>query len=348
MKNLTDKMRRRTVSTALLVMAVLTPQVATADQNGISFWLPGQSGSLAAVPQVPGWSMAAVYYHTTVSGDASLSTTTQIKAGRFNPSVDFNISGNLNARADLVILSPTYVFASPVLGGQLAVGVGGTFGKATTSVDGTIHASLGGPGITRPFSRDDSLTGVGDLYPKVSLRWNQGVHNFMVYGMADVPVGAYDATRMSNLGIGHWALDAGVGYTYFNPHTGHELSAVTGFTYNFKNPSTDYRNGIDWHLDWGASQFLSKQVHVGLVGYVYQQITADSGQLAVLGDMKSRVLAIGPQVGFIFPVGEMHGYLNVKAYKEFDNDNRPSGWNAWVTFAISPAAAPPPARMVKK
>jgi hypothetical protein len=49
----------------------------------------------------------------------------------------------------------------------------------------------------------------------------------------------------------------------------------------------------------------------------------------------------------------MQGYLNLKGYKEFDAQNRPDGWNAWLTFAISPAApgeAPPPAnrRMITK
>jgi hypothetical protein len=63
---------------------------------------------------------------------------------------------------------------------------------------------------------------------------------------------------------------------------------------------------------------------------------ADSGQAAILGDFKSRVFAVGPQIGFIFPVGEMQGYLNLKAYKEFAAENRPEGWNAWLTFAVSP------------
>ena len=67
-------------------------------------------------------------------------------------------------------------------------------------------------------------------------------------------------------------------------------------------------------------------------------MTADSGQPAILGDFKSRVSGIGPQIGFIFPFGDMQGYLNFKGYKEFDAANRPEGWNAWVTFAISPAA----------
>jgi hypothetical protein len=46
---------------------------------------------------------------------------------------------------------------------------------------------------------------------------------------------------------------------------------------------------------------------------------------------ESRVIGIGPQIGFIFPVAGMQGYLNLKAYWEFDNANRPDGWNAWVT-----------------
>jgi hypothetical protein len=47
---------------------------------------------------------------------------------------------------------------------------------------------------------------------------------------------------------------------------------------------------------------------------------------------------VGPQIGYIFPVGDLQGYLNLKAYGEFDQANRPAGWNAWLTFAISPAA----------
>lgn len=91
---------------------------------------------------------------------------------------------------------------------------------------------------------------------------------------------------------------------------------------------------------------VSKQVQIGVVGYAYQQLTGDLGSGATLGSFKSRVFGIGPQIGFIFPVGEMGGYLNIKGYKEFDAENCPEGWNLWVTFALSPAEqpAPPPPR----
>jgi hypothetical protein len=92
-------------------------------------------------------------------------------------------------------------------------------------------------------------------------------------------------------------------------------------------------------------------VHIGLVGYAYQQLTADSGAGATLGDYKSRVFAVGPQIGYLFPVGDMQGYLNLKGYKEFGAEHRAEGWNVWLTFAISPAepkASPPARRMVTK
>jgi len=41
--------------------------------------------------------------------------------------------------------------------------------------------------------------------------------------------------------------------------------------------STGYQNGIDWHLDWGASQFLTKTLQAGAVGYFYNQLTPDHG-----------------------------------------------------------------------
>jgi hypothetical protein len=313
---------------------------AKADEGGVSFWLPGIYGSLAATPQQPGSSFATVYYHTSVSASGNAAAAREVTVGRFNSTVNVDLNVNVHAKVDLVLLNPSYVFATPVLGGQLAVGMMGFFGRNSTSLDGTITAGVGPFSATRNGSFDSSLTGFGDLYPQAALRWNQGVHNFMTYVTGDIPVGAYDSSRLANLGIGHGAIDGGAGYTYFNPQTGHEFSAVGGFTYNFKNTDTQYQNGVDFHLDGAFSQFLSKQFFVGIVGYTYQQVTADSGAHPILGDFKSRVSGIGPQIGYLFPVGNMQGYLNLKGYKEFDAANRPEGWNAWVTFAISPAAAP--------
>ena len=67
----------------------------------------------------------------------------------------------------------------------------------------------------------------------------------MTYVTGDLPVGDYNSASLANIGIGHGAVDSGGGYTYFDPQSGHELSAVLGFTYNLLNPSTQYQNGVD-------------------------------------------------------------------------------------------------------
>jgi hypothetical protein len=322
---------------------VLVPQRAVADQSGVSFWLPGTFGSLAAVPVQPGLSAAMVYYHTTVSAGGDVSASREVQIGGTGVTVKANLNANLNATGDLVLFAPSYTFATPVLGGQAAVSLTGIYGRMNTSLAGTLWAGVGGIGIERSGQISDALTGVGDLYPQATLKWNSGVHNFMTYVMGDIPVGAYDPTRLSNIGIGHGAIDSGVGYTYFDPTKGHEFSAVAGLTYNLTNTSTNYQNGVDFHLDWGASQFLSQQFFVGAVGYLYNQIGCDSGSGDRVGCFQSRVASIGPQIGFIFPVGNMQGYLGLKGYWEFAAQNRPEGWNTWLTFAISPAAPTPPA-----
>ncbi|MGY3488732.1 hypothetical protein ACVW1C_006615 [Bradyrhizobium sp. USDA 4011] len=322
------------IFTALLAFPF---QIARADESGISFWVPGLFGSLAAVPQTPGWSLGSVYYHTTVGASGGVAAAREIQIGRFTGAANVSLNANLNAQADLLFLAPTYTFATPVLGGQFAVGVTGIFGRTSTTIDGTLTTNVGGLAAMRSGSISDALTSVGDLYPMMTLKWNNGVHNWMTYATGDIPVGAYDPSRLSNIGIGHGAIDGGGGYTYLNPATGHEFSGVAGFTYNFKNPDTQVQSGVDFHFDWGASQFLSKQLFVGLVGYAYQQISDDVGGHPILGGFRSRVLGVGPQIGYLFPVGNMQGYLNLKGYGEFDAANRPSGWNTWLTFSISPA-----------
>jgi hypothetical protein len=328
--------------------AASVPKLAMADEGGVSFWVPGFFGSLAAAPQQPGWSMATIYYHTSVSAGGDVALAREFQLGRIPANLTANLSASLNATGDLGFAIPTYVFATPILGAQASASLVTAYGTTSTSLVGTLTGSLTGPGGTViPFGpRSDSISatawGFADVIPQFALRWNAGVDSYMTYVTGDIPAGVYSSSSLANLGIGHGAIDAGGGYTYFNPGTGHEFSAVLGATYNFENQATQYQNGIDMHLDLGASQFVSKQVLVGMVGYVYDQLSCDSGSGDRVGCFESRVAGIGPQIGYIFPVGGMQGYLNFKGYEEFDSSDRPKGWNAWVTFVLSPAAAAPP------
>jgi hypothetical protein len=328
---------RASIGILFTCAVALVPKPAAADEGGVSFWVPGFFGSLAATPQQPGWSFATIFYHTSVSAGGDIVFARQVHRGNITVNFNGNLNATLRAPPDIQFFAPTYVFATPVLGGQAAFSLLGAYGRSQASVDATL-TGLGPLGLSISGGRTDTTWGFGDLVPQFSLRWNKGTDNFMVYITGDIPVGAYDPNRLANIGIGHGAIDGGYGYTYFNPQTGHEFSAVLGFTYNFENQDTNYKNGIDMHLDWGASQFVTKEWQIGLVGYFYNQVSCDSGSGDRVGCFESRVLGVGPQIGHIFKVSDDYqGYLNVKGYKEFDSEHRPDGWNVWATLVFSPA-----------
>jgi hypothetical protein len=317
--------RRLWAGTAALALAGLAPGLAEADENGISFWFPGTYGSLAAVPGQPGWSFTDIFIYNPANVSASRG---------------FPRGGEIAARVDgtgyLDLFGPTYTLADPVLGGQLSLGMLGVGGQAIGSVSGTLTGPGGG---MISGSRTDTVTGFGDLYPQATLKWNAGLNNFMTYLTGDIPVGSYDPDRLANLGIGHGAIDGGTGYTYLNPATGREFSVVGGLTYNFENTQTNYQNGIDYHVDWSASQFLSKQFFVGPTGYFYGQLSGDSGSGDKFGSFESSTVALGGQMGYIFPVNQqVQGFLGVKGYADLATQDRLKGWSVWVTLNLSPAS----------
>jgi hypothetical protein len=230
--------RARLVVHLVYLLAALScfyfPRTAAADESGTSFWLPGQYGSFAAVPSDPGWSFESAYYHASAEASGG---------------VDFERGGaiqtGIKSPSDFFMFTPTYAFKTPIFGAQAAFGATVLYGKNATSVS----ATLAGPGgNTLSGFNSDEVLGFGDVYPTVSLKWNKDVNNFMIYATTGIPVGAYELTRLSALGLGHWAADGGVGYTYLNETAGIEGSVVFGLTYNFINPYTQYQSGTDAHL----------------------------------------------------------------------------------------------------
>lgn len=312
---------------AALAAACCLPKLVWADESGASAWLPGQFASFAAVPGDPGFALETIYYRRSASASASR---TFSFGGR--------IAAGLNLTEQYLFLTPSYTFAEPVLHGQLSLAV--TF--APGRMDSSVSATLAGPrGNSLSASRSDTMGGLGDLYPLATLKWAVGPHNFMTYVMPSVPIGAYDPNRIAGLGLGHWALDGGLGYTFMS-QSGIELSITAGLTHNFTNPYTQYQSGTDGHVDWGASYSPTESFYLGPVGYFYNQLGADSGPGASLGAFRSRVIGVGGQAGYGFSIGAVQLDLNLRGYKEFDADNRPEGWNVWFTVGLSRARKQPP------
>jgi hypothetical protein len=240
-------MRSAIAAALALAASTLWAAAAVADEGGVSFWLPGQNGSFAAVAPAPGWSLPFVFYN--YGGSAGRGV--DLPRGHL-------LTAGLDASLDALFIVPTYTPDTMILGARPNF----SLAFAPTYVTTTANIGLG----RFSASRSDSLFGASDLYPTAQLFWNAGVHNFMTYLAGDIPVGSYNPNQLASTGIGHGAIDGGGAYTYLNTKTGTEFSATLGFTENFRNPSTDYKNGIDSHLDLGAAQFLTEHFFVGAVG----------------------------------------------------------------------------------
>ncbi len=313
----TDRLLRNLAAVAVVL---LVAQPAAGDEGGVSFWLPGQFGSFAAVPAAPGWSLGAVYYHasTNASGNKQF-----VRGGR--------IDAGLDVTADLLFLAPSYAFAEPVLGGQLGLQVTGVYGRAKVDTTGT----LTGPGGTAlTGAQSDSNTGVGDLYPMASLKWNRGVHNFMAYAHGR---GSGRLLRQGSPGEHrHQPLGAGPRRGLHLPRRQEGPRALRGVRLHLQLGEPGHELQERQQL---APRLGGVAVPVGDLprragGILLHQLSGDSGNGATLGGFKSQVAAIGPQAGHFFPVGGQKWYVNLKGCYEFDAKYRPEGWNVWLTLAI--------------
>src|SRR5262245_19868681 len=95
----------------LVIAGEATP--AMADAGGVSFWLPGAFGSLAATPVVPGWAYSTIYLHLQANAGATQNFVT-------SNGVRGSVVTGLSAHADALAVGITYTSPTPVLGGQAA------------------------------------------------------------------------------------------------------------------------------------------------------------------------------------------------------------------------------------
>jgi len=306
-----------TMATAAITsFLVVCSDAAIADEGGVSFWLPGQYASFAAIPPELGFSMPLVTYG--YSGDAPGDQL--IEKGK-------EIRFGVDARYLGQFVIPTYSPDTEFLGGRVAFSLATLFANSDVSADAAI-----GP-ITGSASKE--VTGIGDLFPTAQLFWNNGVNNWMAYATGAIPVGDYKADRLTNIGLGHAAIDVGGAYTYFNPETGWEASATVGLTHNFENSDTDYTNGEALHLDWAVSKFVSETWQVGAVGFAYKQISDDEGAPDILDGFRSETYAIGPQIAYSGELGGRAVYASLRAYHEFDTQNRTEGDAIFFTLSLA-------------
>ena len=326
-------MRTFLLSVVAAAVGLVITSFAQADDGGKSLYLLGKRGPLAAFVPKPGFYVSNdVYWYEGSSSD-------------FVPLGDRlgdRIVQDVSAHALMDIPQFTWVTDVTVAGGRLAFSAVIPFGKI--DVDGNGTAQL--PSGFAPTVRlSDSDSGFGDPVVGSSIGWKKRdgdkFRAWSVYSALYIPIGSYQVGRIANLSGNRWGLDVGGAYTMANFKGGREFSSVLGFTFNGDNQDTDYSSGTDFHLEMSGRQHLPNNWAFGLVGYWFQQLTADSNGPAILGDFKGRVFGIGPEVAYQFPGKEHPVGVDLRWYYEFGAQNRLEGNGVFLTFSVPLSIKPP-------
>jgi len=91
------------------------------------------------------------------------------------------------------------------------------------------------------------------------------------------------------------------------------------------------------HVEASAQQHFqhgNSLLGIGVNGFIYEQITDDSGAGALLGAFRGRSAGIGPVVSYIRPVGGTTLVLEARWLPELDTENRLEGDYLWFKGAL--------------
>jgi hypothetical protein len=321
-----DTIRSRAVILAAGAVALACFSLpARAAENGLGVYPLGMRANLSGLVPAPGVYMQNDVYN--YRGDTTLT-------------VPFHgeLIGNISANAWINLTTVQWSTPAQIAGGNLALSM--TLPVGGPSIDAGL--SYVSNNLAAPLHRDlhSSITTIGDPFVVAAIGWHAGNLHWTAGVGVNVPVGDYHENQIANLAYHHWAADLYGGVTWLDLKTGLELSASAGVTFNGANHVTHYTTGDEFHLDFAAVQNLPRGFSVGLIGYHYNQFTADSGEGARLGAFQGRVSALGGMLGYMFKVDGRDIATRIKVYREFDAHNRLEGTAAYFTVALPLTSEP--------
>ena len=124
-----------------------------------------------------------------------------------------------------------------------------------------------------------------------------------------------------------------LGVSYNNDKIGFNAALYVGAAFNTENPDTDYRSGTTLHLDGSVQQLLPVGpgfLGIGAEAFYLEQVTADSGRGARLGDFMGRTAGVGPVLSYILPRGKETLVAELRWLPELDVKNRLEGDYIWL------------------
>ena len=142
------------------------------------------------------------------------------------------------------------------------------------------------------------------------------------------PTGSYEVGALANTGKNFWTIEPTIAAVYLGQKNGIEASLFFGMDFNQKNSDTQYKSGVQAHLDGTVAQHFplwGGLAGVGISGFYYNQITGDSGAGASFGDFKAKTVGAGPVFSFVKKVGTTDIMAEFKWLHEFSTTKRVEG-----------------------
>jgi hypothetical protein len=314
MKEWRSQMRARQFLARALVAGCIfavAGEEARATEYAFSTYGLGQNAFGAGVTPPPGT------YVTAVTGVYSAEIGTAVDFGR--------VVINAGSKVDLFssALNVLYVPERKLFGGNFGLSV--TVPASYIDIAATVGVSS--------FAASRAVDGWGfsDVTSKAQLGWQQGPLAYTLYVQTVAPTGKYETGFFPITGLNRPGIDTGGAVTWVDKASKLQFNGAAGFTFNFENTATDYKSGDEFHFEWAIGRELSPGFVVGIVGYDYRQVTADSGSGAKLGPFEGRVDAIGPGLSYTTVIGATTPFIfNLRYYREFDAENR---WQGNSTIA---------------
>lgn len=171
-------------------------------------------------------------------------------------------------------------------------------------------------------------TGMADLVvDPFILSWTDGPYQLTTGLDIIVPVGAYRAGDLANIGRNYWTFEPIVAISRFDPAGGLEASVKMMVDFNTRNKATDYTTGTEFHADMAAG-YNFNPLAIAVTGYVYKQLGDDTQNGLKVGSngYKGTAFAAGPMARY--QLGQVPIYLAWQ--HEFTARNRPQGDKLWL------------------
>lgn len=291
---------------------------ATASETGGGVYPNGAEGFSAAALPPPGTYL--------------LGYLQSYDAERFNdPDGRSGLLPDFKARSNAAIARVVHVTPVRILGASWAM----------QAIVPLVNLRVGAAGMV------GETTGIGDVtIDPLLLGWHfkNGLH--VTTGIdINVPVGAYNRRKLSNIGRNYWNFEPVVAVAYYGK-SGFSVDAKLMYDINLRNKAAvftpfnptgaSYKSGNELHLDLAVGQQIGKW-KLGVSSYYYTQTTDDDvdapGAQAVvdrLRGFRGKVVGAGPSLAYAAGKVQLIGTWQ----HEFHAENRPQGDKLWLKAII--------------